>query len=83
MYSLPAHKEFRFLLPALCLLMPYCGVALEDLASRFKEQRLAEEGLVFEVHHPRPALPACKACSACLLFAYALLHAQTVYCACI
>lgn len=28
MYSLPAHKEFRFLLPALQLLMPYCGVAL-------------------------------------------------------
>jgi Alg9-like mannosyltransferase family len=27
-YSLPAHKEFRFLLPALQLLMPYCGVAL-------------------------------------------------------
>ncbi|DBA74157.1 TPA: hypothetical protein ACH3X1_010956 [Trebouxia sp. C0004] len=48
MYSLPAHKEFRFLLPALCLLMPYCGVALEDLANRFKEQCLAEEGLVFQ-----------------------------------
>lgn len=26
-YSLPAHKEFRFLLPALQLLMPYCGLA--------------------------------------------------------
>jgi phosphatidylinositol glycan class B len=25
-YSLPAHKEFRFLLPALQLAMPYCGV---------------------------------------------------------
>ncbi len=58
MYSLPAHKEFRFLLPALCLLMPYCGVSLEDLANRFKEQCLAEGGLVFEVRDPRPALPA-------------------------
>ncbi|GAB4815394.1 hypothetical protein N2152v2_002440 [Parachlorella kessleri] len=27
-YSLPAHKEFRFLLPALQLAMPYSGVAL-------------------------------------------------------
>ena len=42
-YSLPAHKEFRFLLPALCMLMPYCGKALEDLADRFKAQVLAEE----------------------------------------
>lgn len=25
-YSLPAHKEFRFLLPALQLFMPYCGL---------------------------------------------------------
>lgn len=65
MYSLPAHKEFRFLLPALCLLMPYCGVALEDLASRFKEQCLAEEGLVLEVLDPRPALPACFLCTPC------------------
>ncbi len=66
--------------------MPYCGVALEDLASRFKEQCLAEEGLVSQVRDSRPALhalPACKACFACLLFAYTLLHAQTVYCACI
>ncbi len=73
MYSLPAHKEFRFLLPALCLLMPYCGVALEDLASRFKEQCLAEGGLVFQVHHPRPTLPASflrvrlAACTDCAL----------------
>ena len=49
MYSLPAHKEFRFLLPALALLMPYCGVALEDLASRLKEQCISEEGVVLEV----------------------------------
>ncbi len=49
MYSLPAHKEFRFLLPALALLMPYCGIALEDLASRFKEQCMAEESFVLEV----------------------------------
>lgn len=51
MYSLPAHKEFRFLLPALALMMPYCGVALEDLASRFKEQCLAEQDFVLEVLH--------------------------------
>jgi hypothetical protein len=25
-YSLPAHKEFRFLLAALQLLMPFCGL---------------------------------------------------------
>ena len=30
-YSLPAHKEFRFLLPALQLLMPYCGWAAARL----------------------------------------------------
>ena len=30
-YSLPAHKEFRFLLPALQLAMPYCGIALDWL----------------------------------------------------
>lgn len=66
MYSLPAHKEFRFLLPALCLLMPYCGVALEDLSTRFKEQCLAEGGLVFQVHYPRPALPACLLYTLCL-----------------
>lgn len=30
-YSLPAHKEFRFLLPALQLLMPYCGLGAARL----------------------------------------------------
>ncbi|KAL4535557.1 hypothetical protein Ndes2437A_g06266 [Nannochloris sp. 'desiccata'] len=30
-YSLPAHKEFRFLLPALQLAMPYCGLAAASL----------------------------------------------------
>ena len=30
-YSLPAHKEFRFLLPAMQLLMPYCGAAAAAL----------------------------------------------------
>lgn len=30
-YSLPAHKEFRFLLPALQLAMPYTGPALNAL----------------------------------------------------
>jgi len=30
-YSLPAHKEFRFLLPAMELMMPYCGVAISNL----------------------------------------------------
>ena len=32
-YSLPAHKEFRFLLPALQLLMPHCGLAAQRLLS--------------------------------------------------
>lgn len=31
MYSLPAHKEFRFLLPALQLIMPYCGLGAAAL----------------------------------------------------
>eukprot|EP00887_Chlorella_sp_A99_P001564 scaffold8.g1564.t1 len=31
--SLPAHKEFRFLLPALQLAMPYCGAGAARLAS--------------------------------------------------
>jgi phosphatidylinositol glycan class B len=30
-YSLPAHKEFRFLLPALQLFMPYCGLGAAHL----------------------------------------------------
>lgn len=46
MYSLPAHKEFRFLLPALLLLMPYCGVALHDLASRWSQHRPTAEALL-------------------------------------
>jgi len=80
MYSLPAHKEFRFLLPALCLLMPYCGVALEDLASRFKEQCLAEEGLVLEVLDPRPALPACFLCTPCCIHRLsAVRHARRAH----
>jgi phosphatidylinositol glycan class B len=33
MYSLPAHKEFRFLLPALQLIMPYCGMGAAALWS--------------------------------------------------
>ena len=32
-YSLPAHKELRFLLPALQLLMPYCGRGVATLMS--------------------------------------------------
>lgn len=31
MYSLPAHKEFRFLLPTLQLIMPYCGLGAAAL----------------------------------------------------
>ena len=29
--SLPAHKEFRFLLPALQLFMPFCGLSVASL----------------------------------------------------
>lgn len=32
-YSAAPHKEFRFLLPALQLMVPHCGVALAHLAS--------------------------------------------------
>ena len=41
-YSLPAPKEFRFLLPALNLLMPYCGAALADYAARCRCNDTAE-----------------------------------------
>ena len=51
-HSLPAHKEFRFLLPALCLMMPYCGKALEDLAHRFKAQVAEEEEDFLKVMPP-------------------------------
>lgn len=33
-YSLPAHKEFRFLLPALQLAMPFCGLGAAWLLER-------------------------------------------------
>ena len=50
MYSLPAHKEFRFLLPALLLLMPYCGVGLNDLAGRWGQQSATADTLLHQVH---------------------------------
>jgi phosphatidylinositol glycan class B len=31
-YSLPAHKEIRFLLPALQLLIPFCGLGVSEYA---------------------------------------------------
>lgn len=43
-YSLPAHKEFRFLLPALQLAMPYCGVGAAYLIK--KGQRKKKESAV-------------------------------------
>lgn len=36
LYSLPAHKEFRFLLPALQLAIPYCGLGAAWLWQRGK-----------------------------------------------
>lgn len=39
-YSLPAHKEFRFLLPALQLLMPYCGHGAARIASKNRAMAL-------------------------------------------
>ena len=35
--SLPAHKEFRFLLPALQLLIPYAGAAIAQLLQALRE----------------------------------------------
>jgi len=32
-YSLPAHKEIRFLLPALQLLIPFCGLGVSEYAN--------------------------------------------------
>ena len=40
--SVPAHKEFRFLLPALQLLMPYAGAALALLAETLGQRRPSE-----------------------------------------
>lgn len=50
MYSLPAHKEFRFLLPALLLLMPYCGVALHDLNQRWGCPSATADPLLHQVN---------------------------------
>ena len=55
-YSLPAHKEFRFLLPALVLLMPYCGIALDDLASRWRQHSAADVALLHHVSRQRKLL---------------------------
>lgn len=33
LYSLPAHKEYRFLLPSVELLMPYCGYGASIIVS--------------------------------------------------
>jgi phosphatidylinositol glycan class B len=43
-YSMLAHKEFRFLYPIVPLLLPYCGVGA---ASLFKSRRILLRGLVF------------------------------------
>lgn len=50
MYSLPAHKEFRFLLPALLLLMPYCGTALHDLHQRWGTPSATADPLLHQVY---------------------------------
>jgi phosphatidylinositol glycan class B len=42
-YSLPAHKEFRFLLPALQLAMPYCGLGAAYLVEG-EQQRQKNKG---------------------------------------
>lgn len=52
-YSLPAHKEFRFLLPALQLAMPLGGVALEHLRRNSSlcakhSHRLSSDGVAAE-----------------------------------
>jgi phosphatidylinositol glycan class B len=51
-YSLPAHKEFRFLLPALQLLMPYCGLALARLFGSASSSRSGKDS--GRVHPSRP-----------------------------
>ena len=61
-YSLPAHKEFRFLLPALLLLMPYCGVALDDLASRWKQHSAAENTQLHQVSRHDKFESSCRQC---------------------
>jgi hypothetical protein len=35
--SIPAHKEFRFLLPALQLFIPYCGLGLAHACARAQQ----------------------------------------------
>jgi GPI mannosyltransferase 3 len=44
-YSLPAHKEFRFLLPALQLAMPYCGRGAALLATPKGHQEAPQRGV--------------------------------------
>lgn len=58
-YSLPAHKEFRFLLPALQLLMPYCGLAAASLLSSCgSSQGHARTAAVLRRGGTAPAAPA-------------------------
>lgn len=44
-YSLPAHKEIRFLLPSLQLLIPYCGLGASILFNNWARIR----GIVFSL----------------------------------
>ncbi len=43
-YSLPQHKEFRFLLPALQLVMPYCGLGALYLQDVFNDRHENRKG---------------------------------------
>ncbi|CAD7700765.1 unnamed protein product [Ostreobium quekettii] len=35
--SFSAHKEFRYILPSLCLIMPYCGLAMSTLSLKLNK----------------------------------------------
>ena len=61
-YSLPAHKEFRFLLPALLLLMPYCGIALDDLASRWSQHSATADTLLHQASRHDYVVNSCTWC---------------------
>jgi hypothetical protein len=49
LYSLPAHKEIRFLIPALQLFIPICAVGLASFWASNYERKIAVTGLIFGI----------------------------------
>lgn len=51
-YSVPAHKEFRFLLPALQLVMPYCGRGAAWMAAQTQKKQHPGRALALKILLP-------------------------------